>query len=77
MNKLEKVYAVEFMQYTNCLNDTVCDWDGSYSTSLKNHHYLDVGKEVVLIKESDLEKYRKYGQGYRNCEFVGNIIIDE
>ena len=72
---LEKVYAVEFMVYTNCLNDTVSDWDGKGSPSLKDIKYLAVGHNF-LIKESEIEKYRKFGQGYRNLKFVGELILD-
>lgn len=68
---LEKVYAVEFMAYTNCLNDTVSDWDG-VSSFTGNEKYLTVkGPKVFLVKESDLDKYRKYGQGYKNLTCIG------
>lgn len=39
----------------------------------KTDKYLDVGKEPFLIRESELEKYREYGNGFRTVKFVGNI----
>lgn len=71
----EKIYSVEFMTYTNCMQDTVSDWDGKGSPSLKDIKYLDVGHNF-LIKESEIEKYKKFGQGYRNLKFVGELMID-
>ena len=68
--KLEKVYAVTFMQYTNCLNDTVSDNNKDW-TKLR---YLNVGHNF-LIKESDIEKYRVYGNGYRSLTFIGEIEV--
>lgn len=62
---MEKVYEVEFMQYTNCMRDTV--WNK------KTDKYLDVGKESFLIKESEFDKYKEYGNGFRIVKFVGNI----
>ena len=72
--KLEKVYKVTFMQYTNALKDTVSDWDGEYDT-LGDSNYLEVGKEPFLLRECELQKYQKYGGGFRSIEFVGNIPI--
>lgn len=66
---MEKVYEVEFMQYTNCMNDTVCD----NNEELGKRKYLIVGKEPFLIKESDFPKYQKFGGGFRIVRFVGNI----
>ena len=74
--KLEKVYKVTFMQYTNAMKDTVSDWDGK-GHSLADCEYLDVGKESFLLRESQLEYYRKFGKGYRNIEFVGQIPISK
>lgn len=74
--KLEKVYKVTFMQYTSVMKDTVSDWDGK-GHSLADCEYLDVGKESFLLRESQLEYYRKFGGGYRNIEFVGQIPISE
>jgi len=74
--KLEKVYKVTYMLYTNAMRDTVSDWDGK-GHSLADCEYLDVGKESFLLRESQLEYYRKFGGGYRNIEFVGQIPISE
>lgn len=68
---LEKVYAVEFMEYTNCMRDTVSDGN----KDLGQARYINIGKEPFLIRESELDKYRIYGGGFRSIEFVGNIVI--
>lgn len=77
MPKLEKVYSVEFMEYTNALKDTVSDWDGSFSTRDKSHGYIEVGHESFLVRESELDKYRKYGRGYRRTVCVGKICVED
>lgn len=68
---MEKVYEVEFMQYTNCMKDTVSDGNKEIGKT----KYINVGKEPFLIKESDFNKYMKYGGGFRILRFVGNIEI--
>lgn len=68
---MEKVYEVEFMKYTNCMNDTVSDGN----TEIGKTKYINVGKEPFLIKESDFDKYMKYGGGFRIVRFVGNIEL--
>ena len=66
---MEKVYEVEFMQYTNCMNDTVSDGEKEIGKAT----YIHVGREPFLIKESDFPKYQKFGGGFRIVRFVGNI----
>ena len=77
MSKLEKIYMVEFMLYSNYLRDTVSTYDGSYSYDISKIEYLNIGKEPFLIRESEIEKYRKFGNGYRKLEFIGCIEINE
>lgn len=67
---MEKVYKVKFMQYTNCFMDTVSDGNEDIDT----RKYLLIGTDSVIIKESDLSKYMKYGNGFRSVEFIGNLI---
>lgn len=76
MIKTEKVYSVTFMQYTNYMKDTVSDWDGVSDATFGSAEYLNIGKGSFLVRESELEKYRKFGQGYRDVHFVGNIEIN-
>ena len=66
--KLEKVYIVDFIYYTNCMRDTV------YNEETGEH--LDVGRLGFLVRESELEKYRKYGKGYESIKLVGQVCID-
>lgn len=69
MENLEKVYVVEFMHYSNAMKDYV----SNNADTEKDVKYLNVGREPFLVKESDLEKYRGYGGGFRSITFVGNI----
>lgn len=62
-----KVYAIEFVQYTNCMHDTV--WCEETDT------YLDVGKGTFLIREDEIEKYRKYGHGIKSLILMGEIEV--
>ena len=38
-----------------------------------NNHYLYIPKPF-LIREDEIEKYRKYGCGYKSLEYVGSIV---
>ena len=67
---MEKVYEVEFMEYTNSMRDTVSD--GAELTKTK---YIYVGAEPFLIKESEFDKYMKFGKGFRIVRFVGNMEL--
>lgn len=67
---MEKVYEVEFMEYTNYMRDTVYNRD----KEIGDMKYITVGKEPFLVKESELDKYSVYGGGYRSIKFVGNIV---
>lgn len=66
---MEKIYKVEFIEYTNALRDTVCNQE----KEVGDRKYLRVGKEPFLVRESELDKYRAWGGGFRYIEFVGNI----
>lgn len=71
LSEFEKVYKVEFMNYTNSLRDTI--WDE------KSDEYIqipDYGR-TLIVKESKLEDYRRFGGGYRSIKFVGYIKKDE
>ena len=68
---MEKVYAVKFMEYTNCMRDTV----SNSAENIGEMKYINIGKEPFLVKDSELEKYMVYGNGFRSIEFVGNIVI--
>ena len=69
--KTKKVYEVEFMEYTNCMKDTV----SNNATSFKDIEYLNIGKEPFLITESEFDEYSKFGGGFRSLKFVGNIKL--
>ena len=67
---MEKVYEVEFIQYTNYTKDTV-----SYENETGKINYLHVGEEPFLIRESEFDRYMKFGKGFRVVRFVGNIEV--
>lgn len=67
---MEKIYEVEFMKYTNCIRDTVSDGEEAGKTK-----YIHVGDEPFLIKESEFDKYMKFGKDFRIIRFVGNMEV--
>ena len=68
---MEKVYQVEFMEYTNFARDTV----SNNAREIGDMKYINVGHGSFLVRESELEKYKAWGNGFRSITFVGNIII--
>lgn len=46
-----------------------------YKEKFKDVEYLHVGNSPFLILESDIDKYRKYGGGFKSLVFVGNIEV--
>lgn len=61
----EKIYKVTFREYTTGCNDTVCD--------RKTQEYLEV-PEDALVKESDLEYFKKFGRGFDSIVCVGELM---
>lgn len=66
---MEKLYKIEFMEYTNFMRDTV----GDENRKIGERKYIYVGKEPFIAKENQLEELRQYGNGFRSCLFVGNL----
>lgn len=66
---MEKIYKVEFMEYTNGLRDTI----SNQKREIGDRKYITVGKEPFLVRESELDKYSAWGGGFRYVEFVGNL----
>ena len=60
-----KIYKVEFLEYTNALEDTVCN--------RKTDEYLDC--KDMLIREIDLDYYKNFGRGFKSLIFVGNLRV--
>ena len=70
----EKVFSVDFMYYTDILETTVRT-EPEEKNGVKNYadcEYLEV--KDLLVRESDLDKYKKYGGGFRNIHFVGYLM---
>lgn len=74
--KKVKMYAVEFINYTNCLKNCVSTYDDSksYEEQIKDVKYLDIGSDPLIIAENEFEEYSKYGGGFKSLTFVGNYI---
>ena len=70
--KKEKVYHVEFMEYTNITRNTVAKYGPD---KIKDAEYLDVGPGPFLVKESDIDKYKDFGGGYKSLIFAGFIEV--
>ena len=63
---MEKIYKVEFIKYV--------DYDRNKVSDNINHTYLRV-PSPFLIRESEIEFHKKFGDGIKSLEFVGYINI--
>lgn len=62
-----KVYLVTFNKFTNYCGNCVSD---------SNHEsYIDIPDSGLLVREDELEMFRKYGDGYRTTKLVGEILV--
>lgn len=67
--KTQKVYRVEFMEYTNNMRDTVSA-NGLYIPK-DGLAYLKLGDEPFLATEDQLPYLKHFGEGFRSLRFVG------
>ena len=74
MNNAERVYIVEFNTYTNSCCDTVSD--GDYDDLSETKYYLSIPLGGLLVRESELEKYSKFGNGYKSIKLVGSMYFN-
>lgn len=79
-----KMYKVTF---NHCFNNTdrntvnTCYYDEYHNyvgedgkePKLDNVHYLYI-PNIFIIREDEIEKYKKFGCGYESLEYVGSII---
>jgi hypothetical protein len=63
VDQMEKLYSVSFIEYTNYSKDTV------WSEELDKHEHAS----DLVIKESDLDYWRKFGKGIESLKFVGYL----
>ncbi len=79
-----KMYKVEFNHYYNTTEvhtvssgyyDEYNRWVGEdgKESSINNIDYLYIPNPFI-IREDEIEKYKKYGCGYKSLEYVGSII---
>ena len=86
--KYVKLYQVVFIHYSDYSKNKVST--GHYNTygdfvgedgnpvnstkvNLTNIKYLNL-PDKFIIREDEIEKYRKYGCGYQSLEYIGSII---
>ena len=63
---MEKIYKVEFMEYTDYNRDKV--------SNINHIDYLRV-PSPFLIRESEIEFHKNFGGGIKSLEFVGYLNI--
>ena len=79
-----KMYKVTFNHYFNntdrntvdtCYYDEYHNYVGEdgKEPKLDNIHYLYI-PNIFIIREDEIEKYKKFGCGYESLEYVGSII---
>lgn len=79
-----KMYKVTFNHYFNntdrntvntCHYDEYHNYVGEDGKEPKfdNIHYLYI-PNIFIIREDEIEKYKKFGCGYESLEYVGSII---
>ena len=81
-----KMYKVVFNNYYNYSNlnkvssmklneyNEFVDEDGkNVSYKGNNYQYLDIPNPFI-IREDEIEKYKKFGCGYKSLEYIGSVI---
>ena len=82
-----KMYEVTFNYYYNKTDyNTVSTYkfneyneyvgEDGRSADTKNGSYLHIPNPFI-IREDEIEKYKKYGCGYKSLRYVGSIIDEE
>lgn len=74
VNKKIKLYSIEFLEYSDVLKKSVSDMDGN-SLHLGDIHYIDADR--LIVKESDLPYYQRFGGGFKSIHFVGYLGVPE
>ena len=65
-NKMIKLYRIEFMRYNNYCYDAVS------TSEEKDHDTISLSEpKYLIIKESDIEYYKRFGNGIKSMQFVG------
>lgn len=68
-----KIYSVVFVEYTNCIRDTVSTSEEDWAKV----EYLTIPKTGLLVREDELDEYKKYGQGFKSAILVGEMYVNE
>ena len=70
--KFIKLYEVTFNTYTNWTNDTVANYEDEEDTC-----YITIPKTGLIIREDEIELYKKYGNGFASLTIVGEMLVEE
>ena len=87
-----KLYKVVFNEYTNCMNNCVSaemeykEWDLNkkadnskppicISTKTEYIHIPQTG--TLVVREDELDLFKKFGNGFRTIELVGEMYVTE
>lgn len=81
-----KLYKVIFNEYTNCMCNCVLaemeykelDLNGKIVNEGTETEYLRIPKTgTLVIREDELDLYKKFGNGFKTIELVGEMYIDK
>jgi len=70
--EFEKIYAVSFLEFSDVLHRTVSDRPPDAELGAR-HTYIDLSNGPLLVRESELDYYRKFGGGYDSIKYVGKL----
>ena len=71
----ERIYKVTFNQYTNVCHNTVSLRIGLSDDCVADYDYIQVADDgSLLIRESQFDLIKDYGQGIKSMEFVGRLF---
>ena len=62
---MQKVYRVEFIEYTDYSKNTV---------RTKFNNYINTNGEPFLIFEDEIERYKNCGKGIKELVYVGSML---
>lgn len=72
-DKKDRIYLVTFNKYTDYSNQTVARYytvDG-----VEKSEYISIPESGLIIRERDFDAYRKFGEGFRTLQIVGEMYV--
>ena len=72
-DKKDRIYLVTFNKYTDFSNRTVARY---YTVNgVEKSEYISIPESGLLIRERDFDAYRKFGNGFKTLQIVGEMYI--